>query len=96
MPIYEYRCPNCSSFEVLLRMGTALDTMSCPSCQRTSRRRISAPHLSGTGSAAFRLMDSADRSAHEPAVVESPRPGARVGRAQTVQSNPLHRTLPRP
>jgi putative FmdB family regulatory protein len=96
MPIYEYRCPNCATFEVILRMGTAADCMDCPQCQSSSSRRVSAPSLSQTGSSAFKLIDSANRSAHEPSVVSTPRPGARVGRTQPVTSNPLHYKLPRP
>ncbi len=95
MPIYEYLCPNCSTFEVIGRMGTAADSVDCPQCHSNSRRRITAPNLSRVGTAAFQLIDSANRSAHEPTVVQSPRPGGRVGATQSITSNPLHRKLPR-
>ena len=96
MPIYEYRCPSCSTFEVIVRMGTAADSVDCPQCQTNSRRRMTAPNLSRVGTTAFQLIDSASRSAHEPSVVQSPRPGGRVGAPQPTTSNPLHRKLPRP
>ena len=96
MPTYEYRCPICSTFEVILGMGMAADSVECPRCQSSSRRRISAPNLSRAGSSAFQLIDSTNRSAHEPVVVESPHPGVRVGATQRMTSNPIHRTLPRP
>lgn len=57
---------------------------------------MSAPRLSTAGSAAFQLIDATKRSAHEPAVVNSPNPGQRSGPAQKYTSNPLHKKLPRP
>jgi hypothetical protein len=57
---------------------------------------MSAPRISTAGSAAYRLIDSTKRSAHEPAVVNSPGPGQRSGPGQKYTSNPLHKKLPRP
>lgn len=96
MPLYEYRCPDCSVFELMLPMGSAPQVAPCPTCQGDAGRRMSAPNLSQTGSSAFQLIDSANRSAHEPTVVESRIPGARTGKTQRFTSNPLHQKLPRP
>ena len=101
MPLYEYRCPHCSTtecptFELLLPMGSAPAAAICPACGGEARRRMSAPNLSQAGSAAFRLLDSTTRSAHEPSVVHSQLPGVRTGRTQRVTVNPLHQKLPRP
>ena len=95
MAIYEYLCPDSTRFEATHPIGDAPDTLPCPSCGRPSRRVFSAPHLSRTGSAAFRLIDSTHRSAAEPEVVSSQLPGT-PRRVQQYSSNPLHRKLPRP
>ncbi|TFC81318.1 zinc ribbon domain-containing protein [Cryobacterium cheniae] len=96
MPIYEFRCADCPDFELILPMGTAPDVTACPTCQGDARRRVTAPHVSRTGSSAFQLIDAATRSAHEPTVVDSTKPGVRTGKTQHYTSNPLHQKLPRP
>lgn len=96
MPIYEYRCADCADFELLLPIGTAPNVAACPTCQGDARRRITAPHLSRTGSSTYQLIDAANRSAHEPDVVDSTKPGVRTGKTQRYTTNPLHQKLPRP
>jgi putative FmdB family regulatory protein len=92
---YEYRCAEGSLFEASHPLGHAPETMPCPSCGGPAHRRISPPHLSRTGSSAFRLIDATERSAAEPEVVDSTIPGT-PRRVQKYSSNPLHRKLPRP
>jgi len=77
-------------------MGSAPDTVDCPTCRAPARRLMSAPHLSAAGSAAFGLIDSSARSASEPEVVESALPGRRSGSGAQFTANPLHLKLPRP
>ena len=96
MPIYEYSCPQCAAFEVIRPMEAAADVQTCPSCGQEARRKISAPHLSRTGTAAFQLIDSTHRSASEPQVVTGTLPSANSGRTSPYSSNPLHQKLPRP
>ncbi|MHA7276401.1 FmdB family zinc ribbon protein [Arthrobacter sp. Hz1] len=96
MPIYEYRCPGCSTFEVISPMGATPDLQSCPACGQAARRKISAPNLSKAGSAAFQLIDSTRRSAAEPGVVSGALPSASSRKRQLYTSNPLHSKLPRP
>lgn len=95
MAIYEYRCSDGSRFEASHPLGVAPDILPCPSCGEPSRRVISAPHLSKAGSPAFQLIDSTQRSADEPEVVNARIPGA-PRRVQPYSANPLHRKLPRP
>ncbi|MFJ6003819.1 FmdB family zinc ribbon protein [Arthrobacter sp. NPDC092385] len=95
MAIYEYRCPDDPPFEAAHPIGEAPDTSPCPACGRSSRRIISAPHLSIANTAAFRLIDSTRRSASEPDVVDTRIPGS-PRRVPPHSSNPLHRKLPRP
>lgn len=95
MATYQYRCSDGSLFEESHPIGEAPDAPPCPSCGEPSRRVISAPHLSKAGSPAFRLIDSTNRSAAEPEIVNSRIPGS-PRRVQPYSSNPLHRKLPRP
>ncbi|SDI40367.1 putative regulatory protein, FmdB family [Arthrobacter subterraneus] len=94
MPIYEYVCPQCDVFEVIQRMGTASEVDACPACGKPVRRKISAPHLAGTGAAAFKLIDSAERSASEPEVVSGALPSTGSRKTQPYSFNPLHKKLP--
>ena len=96
MPIYDFHCADCLDFELILPMGTAPNFAACPSCQGDARRRITAPNILRTGSATYQLIDAANRSAHEPAIVDSHKPGVRTGKTQHYTSNPLHQKLPRP
>ncbi len=96
MPIYEYRCLDGEDFEVILPMGQAPDVLACPTCLAMATRRMSAPTLSLAGSSAYKLIDSADRSAYEPTVVDSRTPGTRSGKSTRITTNPLHQKLPRP
>ncbi|WP_247829172.1 zinc ribbon domain-containing protein [Arthrobacter antioxidans] len=76
-------------------MGAAPAEDACPTCGEPARRKISAPHVSRTGTSAFRLIDSTERSAAEPGVVSGSLPS--TGRGNSVYpTNPLHRKLPRP
>ncbi|MFP5314050.1 MAG: FmdB family zinc ribbon protein [Actinomycetes bacterium] len=96
MPIYEYICPQCDVFEVIRPMGASSAMDTCPSCGATVRRKISAPHLTRTGSAASKLIESTHRSASEPEVVKGAIPSARARKVQPYSFNPLHKKLPRP
>ncbi|MHA7284180.1 FmdB family zinc ribbon protein [Arthrobacter sp. TMS2-4] len=96
MPIYEYRCPRCDVYETIRGMGAAPAEDDCPTCGQPARRRISAPHLGRTGTAAFKLIDATTRSAAEPQVVSGTLPGTGRAASPTYTTNPLHRKLPRP
>ncbi|MDM7991572.1 zinc ribbon domain-containing protein [Arthrobacter sp. zg-Y877] len=103
MPLYAYRCAaggssgfTCAGFEVQLAMGSAPASLPCPVCGAPARRRFTAPNLSRSSSSAYRLIESTQRSAAEPAVVRSPGPVSGARPAGNITSNPLHRKLPRP
>jgi len=96
MPIYEYRCTDCTDFEQVHGMGRAPDVVDCPTCQSPARRQMSAPTLSVAGSAAYRVLEETARSAFEPTVVRSTHPGTPSGAGRQITHNPLHRNLPRP
>jgi putative FmdB family regulatory protein len=96
MPVYEFRCADCTDFDQAYPIASVPEETGCPNCGKPARRRMSAPHLSVAGSAAYRLLDRTSRSAVEPDVVSAPPPVPRSGRGQRVTANPLHRKLPRP
>jgi putative FmdB family regulatory protein len=96
MPIYEFRCGRCADFEQSHPINSVPEATDCPVCGEPARRVMSAPHLSIAGSAAYRLIDRATRSAVEPEVVAAPPPAPRSGGARRVTTNPLHNKLPRP
>lgn len=94
MPLYEFRCPDGDRFEAPFPMSEAPSHTDC-ACGKQARRLIGSPRLSRAGTSAYRLIESTERSAHEPEVVTSI-PGR--GRKSPVRytSNPLHQKLPRP
>jgi len=96
MPIYEFRCGRCADFEQNHAIAVVPEVTDCPVCGEPARRRMSAPHLSVAGSAAYGLIDRAARSSVEPDVVAAPPPAPRTAGAGRVTTNPLHQKLPRP
>lgn len=95
MPSYSFRCAQGCNFDALFSMSEVPNETECRVCGASARRAVTAPHLSVAGSAAFQLIDSTAKSAHEPAVVSS-LPSRGPGRSQPITRNPLHAKLPRP
>ena len=53
MPIYEYRCRTCGeSFEKLVRMSTAIESIECPSCGERQAERLLSTFASSSGDSA--------------------------------------------
>ena len=96
MALYEFACPGCGPVEAYLPMGSAPEGIACPECGGRAARVFSAPYLSISGRAAFKLIDSTERSAHEPQVVTGALPQTTRDRTATITTHPLHRKLPRP
>ena len=96
MALYEFACAGCPPIEAIYPMGCAPDSIVCPDCGGQADRQISAPRLSIAGTSAFKLIDAAKKSAHEPQVVRGSLPQSARRRVTPTTSNPLHRKLPRP
>ena len=95
MALYAYRCPSCPEFEASFPMGQAPAATECPQCAEPARRRLSVPRLSSGSTAARRLVESTERSAEHPDVVQTvPNLGGNCPAPRS--TNPLHRKLPRP
>lgn len=82
MATYEFRCPDCSLFDVVVPMTAVRPTHPCPACGAESARVFSAPALTTTAPGLRRAMTAAEASADSPQVVRSipdgaPRPRSR-------------------
>jgi len=72
MPLYDYLCTGCGSFEAHADVSLASVGMSCPSCSAPATRLFSSPggrvprrqrQLEGLGGAALRRVDRAQAGA---------------------------------
>ncbi|GAB3281959.1 FmdB family zinc ribbon protein [Kineosporia babensis] len=91
MPLYEFRCNACGSFDRSFPMSTVPDSLACPRCALTAARRPGGSP--GPGSSPItRAVEATQRTAHEPGVVRQPpsRADHRISR------DPRHSRLPRP
>lgn len=94
MAVYEFACPRCGSVEASFAMGSAPESITCPECGGRAERVFTAPYLSIAGRTAYKLIDSTEKTAHEPQVVTGALPPSE--RPTPITTNPLHRKLPRP
>lgn len=95
MPFYEFRCHTGHTTERLLPMSSDTRTTECQTCGDEANRVISAPAVAGVDKHKARLVEATQKSAYEPAVVNSvPSSGNR--RATPVSHNPQHAKLPKP
>lgn len=93
MPSYAFRCVEGCEFDALHTIAEVPPERECVVCGAQAVRRITAPHLSRTGSSAFRAIDDAARSSYEPRVTTSLPRSASNG--TPVTRNPQHAKLPR-
>jgi hypothetical protein len=99
MATYEYRCDGDGSADITLPIGTAPATIACPTCGGTSTRVFTSPLLGLADRRRMAVIDHAESSRSEPAVVSSlpaaPRAGMRRP-ASTARLDPRTSKLPRP
>lgn len=96
MTTFEYRCGAHGLFEVGQRVGAAQPQWPCPVCHQDSTRVFTAPMLSLASRALMAVIDSAERTRDDPAVVCAvPAAGARR-RQRMAPPNPALQRLPRP
>lgn len=96
MPLYEFRCTDCGSFDLSMSMSEVGAATPCPRCSRSAPRVLGVPRLGRGASAAMRMHDAAARTASEPGVVSGALPGTPRGPSRPVTTDPRHRSLPRP
>jgi putative FmdB family regulatory protein len=99
MATYGYRCARHGPFEVHRPIGTAPATVSCPSCGGRSTRVFTPPMLGIADRNRVAVIDRAEASRSEPAVVSAPPPARRASGghlAPAPRLDPRTRRLPRP
>jgi putative FmdB family regulatory protein len=73
MPVYEFSCGECGSFDLVRPVADVEAPAECPSCGTRARRRFTPPGLALLDRPMRRALDSEEKSAHEPAVVSERR-----------------------
>lgn len=98
MATYGYRCDVDGPVDVRLPIGTAPGAIACPRCGAPSVRVFTAPLLGLADRTRLSLIDRAEASGSEPAVVASLPSTPRAGRRAAAAPRPDPRTsrLPRP
>ena len=96
MVTYQYACEVDGLTDVRSPMGTATDTITCPSCSQPAKRVYSMPLVSAVDQKRMKLIDSTKATSDRPEIVTSiPNDGRR--RTQPMApNNPLLQKLPRP
>jgi putative FmdB family regulatory protein len=69
MPLYEFNCPACGSFEELRPFSEANNPMPCPTCRTVATRVPTAPSFPKTPPGLAAARNREEQSAHEPRVV---------------------------
>jgi len=95
MATYTYRCDVDGCVDVRIPIGTAPATATCPRCGGPTARVFTAPMLGLADRRRLAVIDHAEASRYEPAVVSAPT-GVRRKRTPMAPANPAFRGLPRP
>lgn len=67
MPVYDYHCPDCGTFEVMRRMENRDAPAVCPHCGLTAGRvMLATPSLPSMAKDTRRAMETNERARHEP------------------------------
>ena len=94
MATYTYRCTVDGPVDVRRPIGTAPATIPCPTCGAMSSRVITTPMLGLADPTRMAVIDRAEASRSEPAVVSAV--PARRGRRAAPQLDPRTSRLPPP
>lgn len=97
MVMHEFRCPQHGAFEALLPMGVIPLQTPCPRCGSAAPRQMSAPRVvRSSHSKWLGAVERADKSRHEPEVVDAVPPDGAPRRIRQAPWTPLLQRLPRP
>ena len=67
MPVYDYHCPDCGTFEVMRRIGNRDAPAVCPRCGlEAGRVMLATPSLPLVSGNVRRAMETNERARHEP------------------------------
>jgi putative FmdB family regulatory protein len=76
VPIYQFECLSCGSFDARRPMIEASAPMRCPTCDEPAERRFSTPGGRRLPLATSQAIDRSQRSAYEPATRSTSEMGA--------------------
>ena len=96
MALYEYRCDQDGSFDVMLPLGTAPQTHACPECAGDSRRVFTSPAMKTMNRDLVRALDHEEKSQTNPDIVTSLPPKPKHQRTPVLPLTPTLAKLPRP
>lgn len=84
MPLYEYACPSCGTFEVIQKFSDTALT-ECPKCAAAVEKLLSAPafHLKGSG---WYITDYARKGQSEGKAGEGKASESQSGEGKTAES----------
>lgn len=68
MPVYDFVCGTCGTFEQRRSFAEASEAAACPSCGGEARRVYSMPNTRRMPAGLSKAMDRAEGSAYEPEV----------------------------
>ena len=66
MPLYDYECPHCGTFDDLRPVAAASEPVGCPRCATLSARTIRAPQLLDMDASLRGAYALNERNQHEP------------------------------
>lgn len=94
MAFYDYRCDRDGVFEATWALGTAPESIACPTCGSNAARVFSKPMLMTSPRALVAAIDHAEKTRDEPDVVTSLPPARK--RTPVLPLTPTLKRLPRP
>jgi putative FmdB family regulatory protein len=69
MPVYEFTCEGCGTFDLMRPMAESSAPARCPNCGTAAARVFTPPGVALLDAPVRRALDTEDKSAHEPDVV---------------------------
>ncbi|MGH7071366.1 MAG: FmdB family zinc ribbon protein [Acetobacteraceae bacterium] len=69
MPLYQYACDDCGSFEAWTGMERANAPCLCPTCGAASARELALPGLNSMNGSLRKALVRSEKSSDEPRVV---------------------------
>lgn len=94
MPVYEYECRRCGTFQEFRAMEARAADAACPDCGRPSARVLSVPRLALMDAGRRQAHTVNERSRHEPRVGAKHACGAGCGCGRPAGARP-EKPLPR-
>ena len=89
MPIYEFHCAACGTFDMMRSLQDASKAARCPDCGGTAHKQFPVVNLRATSAAVRRAHETNERSAHAPHVCSSSCGHSHGSRKTTLGDRPV-------